>query len=297
MQSIYKRASQTLALPLFCERVIIKPGRFQIAYPVNPEDRLKLENRVAIVTGGSSGIGRGISIELAREGARVVVCDAVERPRPGRYHDRDVTTPTVEALNALGAEGLFVQADVSDEGAVGRLVERTLESFGGLDILVNNAGIFELGDSQTTSVDTWDRVMGVNLRALFLTTRAAVPHLKESHAGRIVNIASVHAFHGGGGPAYAPAKAGVVNLTRDTAVELASLGITANTICPGYIETPIQDYLTEAQVAEALEKTPLPRLGLPKDIGRACVFFASDDAEWITGTALPVDGGWLAPIW
>ena len=163
----------------------------------------------------------------------------------------------MEALNALGAEGLFVQADVSDEGAVGRLVERTLESFGGLDILVNNAGIFELGDSQTTSVDTWDRVMGVNLRALFLTTRAAaVPHLKESRAGRIVNIASVHAFHGGGGPAYAPAKAGVVNLTRDTAVELASHGITANTICPGYIETPIQDYLTEAQVAEALEKTP-----------------------------------------
>ena len=139
--------------------------------------------------------------------------------------------------------------------------------------------------------------MGINLRALFLTTRAAVPHLKQSRAGRIVNIASVHAFHGGGGPAYAPAKAGVVNLTRDTAVELASHGITANTICPGYIETPIQDYLTEAQIAEAAEKTPLPRLGLPRDIGRACVFFASDDAEWITGATLPVDGGWLAPIW
>ena len=258
---------------------------------------MKLRDRVAIVTGGSSGIGRGISIELAGEGARVVVCDLVERPRPGKYHDRDVTTPTVEALNAMGADGLFVKTDVSDEAAVNRLVERTVETFGGLDILVNNAGIFELGDSQTTPVETWDHVMGVNLRALFLTTRAAVPHLKQSRAGRIINISSVHAFHGGGGPAYAPAKAGVVNLTRDTAVELASLGITANTICPGYIETPIQDYLTEAQVAEALEKTPLPRLGLPKDIGRACVFFASDDAEWITGTALPVDGGWLAPIW
>ena len=256
-----------------------------------------LENRVAIVTGGSSGIGRGISIELAREGARVVVCDLVERPRPGKYHDRDVTAPTVEALRAMGSEALFVQADVSDEAAVGRLVGRTLETFGGLDILVNNAGIFEPGDSQTTPVDTWDRVMSINLRALFLTTRAAVPHLKESRAGRIINIASVHAFHGGGGPAYAPAKAGVVNLTRDTAVELASHGVTANTICPGYIETPIQDYLTQAQVDEALEKTPLPRLGLPKDIGRVCVFFASDDAEWITGTALPVDGGWLAPIW
>ncbi len=258
---------------------------------------MKLKDRVAIVTGGSSGIGRGISIELAGEGARVVVCDLVERPRPGKYHDRDVTAPTVEALNAMGADGLFVKTDVSDEAAVNRLVDRTLETFGGLDILVNNAGVFALGDSQTLSVEEWDRVMGINLRALFLTTRAAVPHLKQSRAGRIINIASVHAFHGGGGPAYAPAKAGVVNLTRDTAVELASHGITANTICPGYIETPIQDYLTEAQIAEAAEKTPLPRLGLPKDIGRACVFFASDDAEWITGATLPVDGGWLAPIW
>ena len=258
---------------------------------------MKLENRVAIVTGGSSGIGRGICIELAREGARVVVCDVVERPRPGKYHDRDVTTPTVDELNAMGSKGIFVQADVSDEADVSRLVDRTLETFGGLDVLVNNAGIFTLGDSQALSVNEWDRVMGVNLRALFLTTRAAVPHLKESRAGRIINVASVHAFRGGGGPAYAPAKAGVVNLTRDTAVELASHGITANTICPGYIETPIQDYLTQDQVDEALEKTPLPRLGLPKDIGRACVFFASDDAEWITGTALPVDGGWLAPIW
>ena len=258
---------------------------------------MKLNDRVAIVTGGSSGIGRGICLELAREGASVVVCDVVERPKPGKYHDRDVTTPTLEEVNALGSEGLFVQTDVSDEAAVNHLVDQTLSAYGALDILVNNAGVFALGDSQTLSVNEWDRIMGINLRALFLTTRAAVPHLKQSRAGRIINIASVHAFHGGGGPAYAPAKAGVVNLTRDTAVELASHGITANTICPGYIETPIQDYLTAAQVAEALEKTPLPRLGLPKDIGRACAFFASDDAEWITGTALPVDGGWLAPIW
>ncbi len=258
---------------------------------------MKLKGRVAIVTGGSSGIGRGICIELAREGARVVVSDIVEQPKRGKYHDQNVTTPTVEEVNALGSEGLFVQTDVSEEAAVNHLVDRALDTFGALDILVNNAGIFVVGDSQTLSVDDWDRITGINLRALFLTTRAAVPHLKQSRAGRIINIASVHAFHGGGGPAYAAAKAGVVNLTRDAAVELASQGITANTICPGYIETPIQDYLTEVQVAEALEKTPLPRLGLPKDIGRACAFFASDDAEWITGAALPVDGGWLAPIW
>ena len=120
--------------------------------------------------------------------------------------------------------------------------------------------------------------------------------MRKSKTGRIINIASVHAFAGGGGPAYAPAKAGVVNLTRDTAVEVAGDNITVNAVCPGYIETAIQDYLTPEQIDQCLEQTPLPRLGLPRDIGRACVFFASDDAEWITGTALPVDGGWLAPV-
>ena len=166
-----------------------------------------------------------------------------------------------------------------------------------MDILVNNAGIFVPGDIETLSVKTWDQIVGVNMRASFLTTRAAVPYLKQSQGGRIINIASVHAFHGGGGQAYASSKAGLVNLTRDVAIDLAPHGITANTICPGYIETPIQDYLTEEEISNVRDKTPLPRLGLPKDIGRACVFFASDDAEWITGTALPVDGGWLAPIW
>jgi len=137
----------------------------------------------------------------------------------------------------------------------------------------------------------------VNLRGVFLCTKFAIPHLKKSKAGRIVNIASVHAFGGAAGPAYAPAKAAVVNLTRDTAVEVAADGVTVNAVCPGYIETPIQDFLTEEQIEAARERTPLPRLGLPSDVGKACVYFASDDAEWVTGTALPVDGGWLAPVW
>tara|TARA_B100000029_G_scaffold516847_1_gene636350 strand:+ start:25303 stop:26079 length:777 start_codon:yes stop_codon:yes gene_type:complete len=258
---------------------------------------VKLKERVAIVTGGSSGIGRGICVELAREGATVVVCDIIEQPKQGKYHDRDVMVPTVELLNSQGNEALFVQADVSKEIAVNEVVNKTIETFGNLDILVNNAGIFVPGDIETLSVKTWDQIVGVNMRASFLTTRAAVPYLKQSQGGRIINIASVHAFHGGGGQAYASSKAGLVNITRDVAIDLAPHGITANTICPGYIETPIQDYLTEEEISNVRDKTPLPRLGLPKDIGRACVFFASDDAEWITGTALPVDGGWLAPIW
>lgn len=257
---------------------------------------MRLEGRAAIVTGGSSGIGRGVAVELAREGANVAIADVQESPKRGKYHDTNVTTPTAEEVDKLGAQGLFVQTDVSDERAVEALVAKTVERFGRLDILVNNAGIHIPGDSQTLTVAAWDRVTGVNLRGLFLTTKFCVPHLLVSPAGRIINISSVHAFHGGGGPAYAPAKAAVVNLTRDTAVELASRNVTVNAICPGYIESPIQDYLTEKQIQAACDKTPLPRVGVPRDIGRACVFFASDDAEWVTGTALPVDGGWLAPI-
>ena len=226
----------------------------------------------------------------------MVVADVRESPRAGRYHEQETTTPTVEEIGKIGGRSHFVQADMADESAVESLVDEAVTAFGGLDIIVNNAGIHIPGDTQGLGSDDWDRVVGVNLRGPFLLTRYAVPHLEQSAAGRVINIASVHAFGGGGGPAYAPAKAGLVNLTRDTAVELAGRGITANAICPGYIETAIQDYLTPEQIEASREATPLPRFGLPRDIGRACVFFASDDAEWITGTALPVDGGWLAPV-
>ncbi len=192
---------------------------------------------------------------------------------------------------------IVIPTDVGEPAQVGAMVQRILEQYSTLDILVSNAGIHIPGSSQEMTVETWDRVMGVNLRGIFLGTKFALPHLRSSKAGRIINISSVHAFHGGGGPAYAPAKAGVVNLTKDTACEVGDHGITVNAICPGYIETPIQDYLTEEEIQRCRDKTLIPRLGLPRDIGRACVFLASDDAEWITGVALPVDGGWLAPIW
>ena len=255
-----------------------------------------LENRIAIVTGGSSGIGRGICLEFAREGARVAVADIQEQPKRGKYHERDVVASTVEEIDNLGGTAIFVQVDMAEETGVEALVERTVKEFGGLDIVVNNAGIYIPGDSQDLSLDDWDRVVGLNLRAVFATTKFTIPHLRSSAAGRIINIASVHATRGGGGPAYAPAKAGLVNLTRDTAVEVAADGVTANAICPGYIETAIQDYLTPEQIETVRQRTPLPRFGTPKDIGRACVFLASDDASWITGVSLPVDGGWLAPI-
>ncbi len=258
---------------------------------------MRLTVRVAIVTGGSSGIGRGIALELAREGAMVVVADVQQESKVGKFHETEPQSPTAAAIAEAGGQALFVETDVADEQAVATLIKKAVAHFAGIDILVNNAGITLPGNSQELTVADWDRIMGVNLRSLFLTTKFSVPHLRRSSAGRIVNIASVHAFAGGGGPAYAPAKAGVVNLTRDSAVELAGDNITVNAVCPGYIETPIQDYLSEEIIEQCKRDTPLPRLGLPRDIARAVVFFASDDAEWVTGTALPVDGGWLAPIW
>ena len=250
-----------------------------------------LKDRISIVTGGSSGIGRGIALEFAREGASVIIADKQESPLQGKYHEKDVTTPTLQEIEKLGSQGKFIRTDVSDELQVDQMIQQTVEHFGGLDILVNNAGIHIPGGSQDISIANWDKVIGVNLRGVFLTTKLAIPHLKKSRFGRIIQIASIHAYGGGAGPAYASAKAAVVNIVRDTALEVGEFGITVNAICPGYIETAIQDYLTPEQIESSLEKTPLQRLGLPKDIGRAAVFFASDDAEWITGTSLLVDGG------
>lgn len=250
-----------------------------------------LKNRICIVTGGSSGIGRGIALEFAREGANIAIADTQETPLQGKYHEKDVTSPTVQEIEKLGAQGIYIQTDVSDENQVTEMIHRTVEHFGGLDILVNNAGIHIPGSSQDISIAEWDKVVSVNLRGVFITTKLAIPYLKKSKYGRIIQIASIHAFGGGAGPAYASAKAAVVNMVKDTALEVGKDKITVNAICPGYIETAIQDYLTPEQVQSSLEKTPLKRLGLPKDIGRAAVFFASDDAEWITGTSLLVDGG------
>ncbi len=250
-----------------------------------------LKDRISIVTGGSSGIGRGIALEFAREGASVIIADKQESPLQGKYHEKGVTTPTLQEIEKLGAQGIFIKTDVSDESQVAQMIHQTVAHFGRLDILVNNAGIHIPGGSQDISIADWDKVVGVNLRGVFLTTKLAVPHLKKSEFGRIIQLASVHAYGGGAGPAYASAKAAVVNMVRDTALEVGEFGITVNAICPGYIETAIQDYLTPEQIESSLEKTPLQRFGLPKDIGRAAVFFASDDAEWITGASLLVDGG------
>ena len=251
--------------------------------------QIDLTGKVALVTGAGQGLGEATARMLHQAGATLALNDLADAGS-----DRSARLDQLAA--DLADRASCFTADVRDLPAIEQMVGQLIEELGGLDIVVNNAGIYIPGDSQDLSLDDWDRVVGLNLRAVFAATKFAVPHLRKSAAGRIINIASVHATRGGGGPAYAPAKAGLVNLTRDTAVEVAADGVTANAICPGYIETAIQDYLTPEQIETVRQRTPLPRFGTPKDIGRACVFLASDDASWITGVSLPVDGGWLAPI-
>ncbi len=258
---------------------------------------MNLTDRIAIVTGGSSGIGRGIALEFARRGARVAIADIQEAPILGKYFDTDLTTTTSEEIEKSGGTSFFLRTDLADPVQVEKLIEGTVGEFGGLDILVNNAAIHIVGNSEELSVEDWNRVLDVNFRGIFLTCKHAIPHLRKSKAGRVINISSILAGYGGGGPAYPASKAAILNYTKDLALELAPESVTVNAVCPGSIETPIQDYLTRDRLDQSREQTPLGRLGKPVDIARACVFLASDDAEWITGTSLVVDGGWTANIW
>ena len=253
-----------------------------------------LQGRTAIVTGSSSGIGRAIAIEFAREGANVAILDVQEGPKRGIYHEKYVSTTTSEEINNLGREAMFFEVDVSSKIDIDKVVGQIVERFGSIDVLVNNAGIHIPGTIEDMDIEEWDRVLSVNLRAAYIGIKSALPHLRRSKAGRIIQIASIHAYGGGLGPAYPASKAGVTNLIKDTAVELGKYGITANVIWPGYIETAIQDYLTPEQISSYLDDIPLDRLGSPRDIARAAVFLASNDAEWITGSTLVVDGGHLA---
>jgi NAD(P)-dependent dehydrogenase (short-subunit alcohol dehydrogenase family) len=251
-------------------------------------------DRTVIVTGGASGIGRGIAMRFGEEGANVVVADVQRDPKQGEYYDTDVDRPTDEVVDEeTPGTGLYVETDVSDPGSVEATVERAVDEFGRLDVLVNNAGIYVPGDSQELTVDEWHTVLDVNLGGHFICAKYAIPHLVEAE-GQIVNMGSIMASEGGAGPPYASAKAAVVNLTRDLAVELGEASVNVNAICPGFVETPIQDYQTQESIDHQLDHTLLPRGGTPQDIGDAAVFLASDEAAFVHGTTLYVDGGWAA---
>lgn len=247
--------------------------------------QLDLTGRVALVTGASRGIGRAIAVQLGASGAAVVV----------NYRGSEAAAhEVVGQITAAGGQAIAVQADVSDAAAHEALIKATTDAFGRLDILINNAGITRdtlLLRMKTTDIDD---VLNTNLRGVMLLTKAALRPMLKNKWGRIISLSSIIGLTGNAGQAnYAASKAGLLGFTKSVALEMASRNITANAICPGFIETDMTAAaLTDDLRAKALERVPLGRLGTPADIANAVVFLASDAAAYITGQTLAVDGGW-----
>ena len=244
---------------------------------------MDLTDRVAIVTGSARGIGRAIALKLAEVGATVVVNDIGE-PEP--------LESVAAEIRALNRQSLAVIADVSSTDDVTRLVETAANTYGRIDILVNNAGVTRDQLVMRMSDEDWDTVLNIDLKSAFLCTRAVLRHMLKQRWGRIISIASVVGLIGNAGQAnYASAKAGVIAFTRSIAKEVGSRGITANAIAPGFIDTKMTEQLDEKQRQELLQRIPLGCLGSPRDVAEAVAFLASEEARYITGQVLNVDGG------
>lgn len=243
----------------------------------------KLDGKVAVVTGASRGIGRAIALSLAKEGAKIVVNYSGSEQK---------AMQVVDEINSMGTQAIAVQANVSDVESVTNLMDSAMKEFGSIDILVNNAGITRDNLIMRMKEDEWDDVINTNLKGVFLCTKAVSRQMMKQRAGRIINISSIVGVMGNAGQAnYVAAKAGVIGLTKTTARELASRNILVNAIAPGFITTEMTDALPEDMKSAMLSQIPLSKLGQPEDIAKAVVFLASDDASYMTGQTLHIDGG------
>ena len=242
-----------------------------------------LNDSVAIVTGSGRGIGRSIALELASVGAKVVVNYA------GRS---DKAEETVELIRQAGGESLAVQADVSQEADVKRLIQTTLDYYGKINILVNNAGITRDTLLLRMKETDWDAVLDTNLKGVFLCTKAVSKGMLKQRSGVIVNISSVVGLSGNAGQAnYAAAKAGVIGFSKSVAKEFASRGVRVNVVAPGYISTDMTETLPEEAKSEILRGIPLGHIGRPEDVAKVVRFLVSPEASYITGQTVCVDGG------
>lgn len=248
---------------------------------------MRLQDRVAIVTGGGSGIGQAIAHLFASEGAHVVVVDRVA----------ERATATASHIETMGRQALAVTLDVTDSQAIQQMVAAVHDRFGQIDILVNNAAFSQGDDILTIDEATWDRNLDVVLKSVFLCSKAVLPTMIEQRRGAIINIASVNGISTFGEEAYSAGKAGVINLTRNMATKYGQYNVRVNVICPGTIQTPLWQPRLEAdpQLFEKLaDWYPLGRVGQPEDVAQAALYLASDAASWVTGISLVVDGGLLA---
>ncbi|GAA5018266.1 glucose 1-dehydrogenase [Terrabacter aeriphilus] len=247
----------------------------------------RLEGRVALVTGAASGIGRATARRLAEEGAAVLLTDV----------DEALGATTTAELAQTGARVEFLRHDVTSEGDWEAAVAHAVEAFGGLDVLVNNAGMGDLATIEETSLEDWQRTVAVDQTGVFLGMRTAAPHLKASAHGSVVNISSIFGTSGGFGtsPAYHAAKGAVRTLTKNVALHWAGEGVRVNSIHPGFIDTPILDSARGTPFEQVMvDLTPMGRLGRPEEVAAGVAYLASDDAAFVTGLELYIDGGYIA---
>jgi len=245
----------------------------------------RLEGRVAIVTGGASGIGRASAARFASEGAAVVVADVAPAGEG-----------VAEGIRGRGGQAVFVRTDVAREDEIDAMIAAAVERFGRLDVLFNNAGVGTFVPFEQLEPATWDRIMAINLRSMYLACRRALPHLRATR-GVVLNMASQSGLQGQPlNEAYCASKAGVILFTRSLAREVGPSGVRVNCICPGGIDTPLLRGFVEAAGKSPADvaRPPIGRLGLPEDVAAAALFMVSDESSFITGVALPVDGGAVA---
>ena len=248
---------------------------------------MRLEGKVALISGGARGMGATEARMFAQEGARVVIGDILEEE--GRQ--------TEAAINESGGECVFVRLDVTDESAWESAVATTVDRFGKLDILVNNAGIGIVNTVENTSSEEWDLVMDINAKGVFLGTKAAIPAMRDAGGGSVVNISSIAGITGGRTSSYAASKGAVRLLTKSTAIQYAREGIRCNSVHPGVIDTPMTQPIMLNSAAgreEHAARHPMNRIGEPEDIAYGVLFLASDEASFMTGSELVIDGGLTA---
>ncbi|RUR01035.1 SDR family NAD(P)-dependent oxidoreductase [Labedella endophytica] len=243
----------------------------------------RFENKVALITGGASGIGRSTALRLASEGAAIAVAD---------IQDEKAAT-VVEEITAAGGRGVAIHLDVTVESEWNAAIAATLDAFGRLDVLVNNAGIGDLLPIEETTLEGYEKVISITSTSVFLGQKAASAALHADGGGSVVNVSSMFGIVGGfgGGPGYAAAKGAVRTLTKNTALGWATAGVRVNSVHPGFIDTPI---LGETDRSMLVDTTPMGRIGQPEEIASAIAFLASDDASFVTGAELVVDGGYVA---